>query len=138
MSIANPYVQNQLPTQTGSSIVPSSYVNINATTPSGYSYIPNNGVFTKFVKSEQEVITQPNPIAGCAFYIDGDNLILYAKYADGRPMEIYDMVLREPQVPHYVTMEDLTKLLDSKFDELSDEFSKKFVIRRENRGGTNG
>lgn len=136
MSITNPYVQNQNQTYP-SSTVPSSYVNINAATP-GYSYLPNNGVFTKFVKSEQEVIAQPNPIAGCAFFIDGDNLILYAKYADGRPMEIYDMVLREPQVPHYVTMEDLTKLLDSKFDELSNEFSKKFVIRREMKGGTNG
>lgn len=134
MAITNPYVQNQNQTP-----IPSSYVNINAATPTpGYSYVPNNGVFTRFVKSEQEAISQPNPAAGCAFYIDGDNLVLYAKYADGRPMEIYDMVLREPQVPHYVTMEDLTKLLDSKFDEYANEFSKKFVIRRENRGGTNG
>lgn len=134
MAITNPYVQNQNQTP-----IPSSYVNINAATPTpGYSYVPNNGVLTRFVKSEQEAASQPNPAAGCAFYIDGDNLVLYAKYADGRPMEIYDMALREPQVPHYVTMEDLTKLLDSKFDELTDEFSKKFVIRRENRGGTNG
>ena len=104
------------------------------TNPSATQNQYYNGVFTRFVSSEQEAAAHPNPQIGCAFFVDGENLVLYAKYADGRPMEIYDLTLREPVVPHYVTVEDLTRILDSKLDELS----KKFVVRRDNKGGTNG
>lgn len=89
MAITNPY------TQPAPYTTPQSYVNINAPIPNyGYTNPAQNGIFTRFVTSEQEVINQPNPVAGCQFYMDGENLVLYAKYADGRPMEVYDMKLR--------------------------------------------
>lgn len=91
-------------------------------------YQSPNGVFTKFVNSEQEVTSQANPLTGCSFYMDGDKLILYVKYADGRPMEIYDLVQRElPKPPNYLTVEEFNKIMDAKLDELS----RRFVIRKE-------
>lgn len=117
------------------SAYPQSYVNINAPTPN-YNFVNpvQNGVFTKFINSDQEAANQPNPPQGCAFYVDGEKLILYVKYADGRPMEIYDMKLREtPKAPQYLTAEDFNDILDRKLDELS----KKFVMRKD-RGNQNG
>lgn len=130
MAITNPY------TQPAPYTTPQSYVNINAPVPNyGYTNPAQNGIFTRFVSSEQEVINQPNPVAGCQFYMDGENLVLYAKYADGRPMEVYDMKLREaPKAPQYLTVDDFSNILDQKLDELS----KKFVLRKDNRGNNNG
>lgn len=109
---------------------PQPYVNINAPSP---SY--QNGIFTRFVNSENEAAMMPNPTVGCSFYVDGDNLVLYAKYADGRPMEIYDLVQRTEQAPQqqtqYLTEEKMYKILDEKLEEMS----KKFVIRREKNNG---
>ena len=113
---------------------PSSYVIINTPVPNYVNPAQNGGVFTKFVNSEQEAANQPNPVQGCAFYLDGEKLILYVKYADGRPMETYDMKLREaPKTPQYLTAEDFNDILDRKLDELS----KKFVMRKD-RGNQNG
>lgn len=108
--------------------------------PINNSFMPNynqpvyqnpiqSGVWTRFVNSEQEVIAAPNPITGCAFYIlDGDKPVIYAKYADGRAMETYDMVFRDPPTaPEYLTVDSFNRLMDSKLDELS----KKFVLRKE-------
>lgn len=115
-------------------VAPQSYVNINAPAP---NY--NSGVFTKFVSSEQEAFSQPNPVNGCSFFVDGENLVLYAKYADGRPMETYDLVLREPpRQPEPLTADSLSALLDKKFDDFENALSKKFVLRKENRGMQNG
>lgn len=117
---------------------PQPYVNIN--TPS-YSFL-GNGPTISFVNSEREALSRPNPINGCSFFIDGENLILYVKYADGREMETYDLVQRKPEIidsqsPSYVTADELSKILDEKLDALS----KKFVLRRDNkesRGNQNG
>ena len=114
---------------------PPSYVNINAPVPN-YNFVnpAQNGVVMRFVNSEQEAVNQPNPTQGCAFYLDGENLILSVKYADGRAMEVYDMKLREaPKTPQYLTAEDFNDILDRKLDELS----KKFVMRKD-RGNQNG
>lgn len=59
MAITNPYQPNQ------TAYTPQSYVNINATPNYTYPNSPQNGIFTKFVTSEQEVLNQPNPVAGC-------------------------------------------------------------------------
>lgn len=109
---------------------PQPYVNINAPSP---SY--QNGIFTRFVNSENEAAMMPNPTVGCSFFVDGDKLVLYAKYADGRPMEIYDLKQRttptsQPQ-NQYLTTDELNKILDEKLEEMS----KKFVIRRERNNG---
>ncbi len=110
---------------------PQSYVNIQA--PNAYNQ-NQNGILTRFVSSEAEAAQAPNPMNGCAFYIDGDNMILYAKYADGRPMETYDLKLRDiPKETPYVTANELNDLLDKKLE----EFGKKFVVKRD-RGVTNG
>ena len=109
---------------------PQSYVNFTMPTQPAYS---NNflGLYTRFVNSEQEAKNMPNPISGCAFYIldnDDPNPIIFAKYADGRPMETYDMVLREsPKSSEYLTVDTFNKI----FNEKMDEMSKRFVIRRE-------
>lgn len=132
MAINNPYAPNM---SNGVYQTPQSYVNINATPNYNYPNSPQNGIYTKFVTSEQEVMNQPNPVTGCSFYMDGENLVLYVKYADGRPMEVYDMKLREaPKAPQYLTVDDFSSILDKKLDELS----KKFVLRKENRGNQNG
>ena len=106
------------------------YVNINAPSP---SY--QNGIFTRFVNSENEAAMMPNPTVGCSFFVDGDKLVLYAKYADGRPMEIYDLKQRNIQTPQaqsqYLTAEELNRILDEKLEEMS----KKFVIRKERNNG---
>lgn len=133
MAITNPYAPNQQYTTPAQ--MPQSYVNINATPNYNYPNSPQNGIFTKFVTSEQEVLSSPNPVTGCAFYMDGENLIFYAKYADGRPMEVYDLKLRAtPKPPQYLTVDDFSNILDQKLDELS----KKFVLRKDNRGNNNG
>lgn len=114
---------------------PQPYVNINAPSPNYYaSNAQQNGIFTRFVNSENEAAMMPNPTVGCSFYVDGDNLVLYAKYADGRPMEIYDLKQRtapssQPvqNQPQYLTAEEMNKILDEKLEEMS----KKFVIRKE-------
>lgn len=132
MAFNNPYTNPN--NQFQSSAVPSyagpqSYVNF--TMPNTYT-AATNGLFTRFVNSEQEAASMPNPVSGCSFYVDGEKLILYAKYADGRPMEVYDMVLRDaPKSPEYLTVDQFNKLMDSKLDELS----KKFVIRKERNNG---
>lgn len=109
---------------------PQPYVNINAPSP---SY--QNGIFTRFVNSENEAAMMPNPTVGCSFFVDGDKLVLYAKYADGRPMEIYDLKQRTTPTPQpqnqYLTTDELNKILDEKLEEMS----KKFVIRRERNNG---
>lgn len=135
MAITNPYVNNNqtYPTYTAN---PSSYVNINAAVPN-YQFMNSaqNGIFTRFVSGEQEVNSLPNPTQGCAFYMDGENLVFYVKYADGRPMEVYDMKQRnEPKPLRYLTVDDLNDILNTKIDELS----KKFVLRRDTRGNNNG
>lgn len=113
---------------------PQSYVNINTPVPANANPAQNGGVFTKFISSEQEAANQPNPPQGCAFYLDGEKLILYVKYADGRPMETYDMKLREaPKAKQYLTADEFNDILDRKLDELS----KKFVMRKD-RGNQNG
>lgn len=94
------------------------------------------GPFTRFVSSEQEAINAQMVGNQTNFFVDGENLVLYAKYADGRPMETFDLVLREPpKQPEYVTVEDLHSYLDQKFE----EFGKKFQLRKDynNRGGQN-
>ena len=114
---------------------PQPYVNVNAPSPNYYaSNVQQNGIFTRFVSSENEANMMPNPTIGCAFYVDGDNLVLYAKYADGRPMEIYDLKQRTAQAPpqtqnqpQYLTADEMNKILDERFEEMS----KKFVIRKE-------
>lgn len=117
--------------QYGQYQVPQSYVNIMPNTQA----LPQQGIFTRFVSSEQEANAQPNPVNGCTFFVDGEHFILYAKYADGRPMETYDMVLRKPaEEEKPLTVKDLNDILDKRFEELN----KKFVIRKENRGGSNG
>ena len=109
---------------------PQPYVNINAPSP---SY--QNGIFTRFVNSENEAAMMPNPTVGCSFFVDGDKLVLYAKYSDGRPMEIYDLKQRTTPAPQpqkqYLTTDELNKILDEKLEEMS----KKFVIRRERNNG---
>ena len=94
------------------------YVNINAPSP---SY--QNGIFTRFVNSENEAAMMPNPTVGCSFFVDGDKLVLYAKYADGRPMEIYDLKQRTTPTPQphnqYLTTDELNKILDEKLEEMS-------------------
>lgn len=133
MAFNNPYTNpnNQFQSSAAPYAGPQSYVNF--TMPNNYSYpYTNNGLITRFVNSEQEAASMPNPTSGCAFYVDGEKLVLYAKYADGRPMEVYDMVLREaPKAPEYLTVDQFNKLMDSKMDELS----KKFVIRKERNNG---
>lgn len=122
MSIQNPYNQNY-----------------------NYQNQPNQQVvYTKFVNSEEEARNAiPVPQIGCTFGIDGNNMVLYAKYADGH-MEIYDMIQREPpKQPTPITEETFTTLLDQKltqyFNEFENSLSKKFVLRKDNynRGGTN-
>lgn len=123
--------QAQLPAQPAY-VGPQSYVNIQAPNNS-YN---QNGSFTRFVSSEAEALSMPNPAVGCSFYVDGENMILYAKYADGRPMEAYDLVLRENTANkegNYVTASELDEMLDKKLE----EFGKKFVVKRD-RGTTNG
>ena len=107
---------------------------INFTMPNTYQ-APTQGIFTRFVSSEQEAASMPNPVTGTAFFVDGDKLVLYAKYSDGRPMEIFDLVLREPpKQPQYVTMDELKSYLDEKFD----DFGKRYQLRKDyNRGGQN-
>lgn len=125
----NQFATPQFPT--GYQQYPQSYVNI---MPNAQAY-PQQGIVTRFVNSEQEANAQPNPTNGCAFFVDGEHFVLYAKYADGRPMETYDMVLRQPaEEEKPLTAKDLNDILDRRFEELS----KKFVIRKENRGGSNG
>lgn len=110
---------------------PQSYVNIQA--PNAYNQ-NQNGIITRYVSSEAEATQAPNPINGCAFYIDGDAMVLYVKYADGRSMETYDLKIRDiPKDNAYVTVDELNELLDKKFE----EFGKKFVVKRD-RGTTNG
>ena len=104
---------------------PQSYVNF--TMPNN-TPIHNNGVFTKFVDNEQEAINAPNPVNGCDFYMDGERLLLYVKYSDGRPMETYTLTLKEPPAPPKpLTAEELNDILDRRFDELS----KRFVMRKD-------
>ena len=112
---------------------PQPYVNINPVTPVPSYYQGQNGIFTRFVSSEAEAASMPNPAVGCSFYVDGEKLVLYAKYADGRPMEIYDLVQRNASAPttQYVTEEMMNKILDKRFEEMS----KKFVIRKERNNG---
>lgn len=113
---------------------PQPYVNINTPVPNYYQPA-QNGIFTRFVNNENEAAMMPNPTVGCSFYVDGDKLVLYAKYADGRPMEIYDLVQRTEQVPQqqtqYLTEEKMYKILDERLEELT----KKFVIRKERNNG---
>lgn len=112
---------------------PQSYVNFTMPSQPAYSS-PLLGIYTKFVNNEQEAAQAPNPVQGCAFYVldnSDSNPIIFAKYADGRPMETYDMVLREaPKAPEYLTVDSFNKI----FNEKMDEMSKKFVIRREKNG----
>lgn len=123
MAFNTPYIQQ-------AQYTPQPYVNINAPSP---SY--QNGIFTRFVNSENEAAMMPNPTVGCSFFVDGDKLVLYAKYADGRPMEIYDLKQRTTPAPQpqnqYLTTDELNKILDEKLEEMS----KKFVIRRERNNG---
>ena len=120
---------------------PQSYVNINAAQPNYYQppMSNGNGIYTKFVSSEQEAFSSiPVPQSGCAFGVDGEHMVFYAKYADGRPMEVYDMVLREPpKAPQPITTDALSELLDQKFNDFESALSKKFVLRKDNqnRGG---
>lgn len=122
--------QTQVPVQPAY-MGPQSYVNIQAPTNS-YN---QNGFYTRFVSSEAEALSMPNPNIGCSFYVDGENMILYTKYADGRPMEAYDLVLRENKTKEgeYMTVSEFDELLDKKLE----EFGKKFVVKRD-RGATNG
>lgn len=131
MSNNNPFLQHTQSAQTQYS-GPQSYVNF--TMPASYA-APQNGVFTRFVSSEQEASSMPQIGNGTNFFVDGENLILYAKYADGRPMETFDLVLRQPpKQPEYVTVEDFHNYLDEKFE----EFGKRFQLRKDyNRGGQN-
>lgn len=140
MALQNPYTPNNY-----SNGVPQSYVNINAPQPN-YPYQPfntGNGVFTKFVSSDQEALSNiPAPQNGCSFGVDGEHMVFYAKYADGH-MEIYDMIQREPpKQAEPLTADSLAALLDQKFNDFENNLSKKFVLRKDNynnRGGnTNG
>ncbi len=119
MAINNPYI-------------PSYNNGVYQTTQTQTTYQPQQRyISTFFVNTEQEAASMPNPVSGCSFYVvDGETPILIAKYADGRPMEVYDMQLRTPQpAPEYLTVDKFTELMNAKMDELS----KKFVIRNENR-----
>ena len=111
---------------------PQSYVNF--TMPNTPAYSNQYGLYTRFVNSEQEARNMPNPISGCAFYVldnDEPNPVIFAKYADGRPMEVYDMVLRDTgSTSEYLTVDAFNKI----FNEKMDEMSKRFVIRREKNG----
>ena len=113
MAINNPYIPNY---QNG----------IYQPTQTQTPFQQNNGVFTTFVKTEEEVASRPNPVTGCNFYIlDGDTPVIFAKYADGRPMEVYDMVLRQPPTPpEYLTVERFNELMDEKMEELAKRFQK--------------
>ena len=127
MAINNPYTY-QAPTQP--------YVNINAYNPTS---VNTPGVYTKFVGSEQEAYSNISiPPTGCAFGIDGDNMVLYARFADGH-MEIYDMVQRmPPKQPEPLTADAFSELLDKKLSDFENNLSKKFVLRKDNnqnRGG---
>lgn len=129
----NPFLQNPQQQTQSQYTGPQSYVNF--TMPNTYQ-APQNGLFTRFVSSEQEAASMPHIGNGTNFFIDGENLILYAKYADGRPMEAFKLVLKQPpKQPEYVTIDDLQSLLDEKFE----EFGKKFQLRKDynNRGGQN-
>ena len=139
MAINNPNTPNNFQANAFQTF-PQSYVNINAGQPSYYPPVSNgNGIYTKFVSNEQEALsTIPVPQSGCAFGVDGEHMVFYAKYADGRPMEVYDMVLRQPpKQPEPITTDSLSALLDQKFNDFESALSKKFVLRKDNlnRGG---
>lgn len=108
---------------------PQSYVNF--TMPNTPAYSTQYGLYTRFVNNEQEARNMPNPISGCAFYVldnENSNPVIFAKYADGRPMETYDMVLRENSGnSEYLTVDAFNKI----FDEKMNEMSRKFVLRRD-------
>lgn len=104
------------------------YLNPN---PGQYTQIQGS-VYARLVGSEQEALSMPNPATGCAFFIDGENLVTYVKYSDGRPMEIYDMQQRLPAPPpQYLTVDDFNRLMDEKMNELA----KRFVVRKERSNG---
>lgn len=87
---------------------------------------------TFFVKGEQEALQSPNPTIGCALYLNDNEQVMYAKYADGRPMETYDLVKREPpKPPEFVTKEDF----DKKFDELMAMLKQNNYQRKERHNG---
>lgn len=124
MAINNPYI-------------PSYNNGVYQTTQTQTTYQPQQRyINTFFINSEQEAASMPNPVTGCSFYVvDGETPILIAKYADGRPMEVYEMKLRAPAPQtQYLTEERFEQLMNEKMDELS----KKFVIRNERRERNNG
>ena len=85
---------------------------------------------TFFVNNINEAINSPNPTFGCALYLNQNELEMYAKYSDGRSMETYTLVKKEPPAPpEYVTKEDL----DKKFEELMNMLKKhnNYIPRKE-------
>lgn len=131
---------NQTPQQPiAPSYTPQSYVNINATAPNPYQYYTtnNNAVVINLLNSDQEANYMQIGQNGYAFGLLENNGVMtfFIKYSDGRPMEVYDMTLREPpREPQYLTVDDFSSILDQKLDELS----KKFVMRKDNSRGNGG
>lgn len=76
-------------------------------------------VQARFVASKQEAFMVPAPTLGCLFCFDQNQMELYVKYADGREMEEYELVKKEPPAPpKYLTEEEVGSMLDKKFEEL--------------------
>ena len=121
--------------------IPSYNNGVYQTTTTQATYQPQQRyISTFFINSEQEAASMPNPVTGCSFYVvDGDTPVLIAKYADGRPMEVYDMQLRAPQPQtQYLTEEKLYSILDERMEKLTQMFDKKFVIRNDRKERNNG
>lgn len=91
-------------------------------------------VQARFVTSRQEAETIPNPTLGCLFCFDQNEMLVYVKYADGRIMEEYEMVKKEPPAPpKYLTEEDVSKMLDDKFTELKEMLNKQNNYKKKER-----
>lgn len=115
-----------IPTYTNpsGSIISNPYISSQTITP--------NTIQTFFVSGEQEAAISPNPTMGCSLYLNRNEQVMYAKYADGRPMETYDLVKREPpKPPEFVTREDF----DKKFDEIMSILKHNNYQRKEKHNG---
>lgn len=90
-----------------------------------FNMSPIMPVQARFVASDQEAAMVPNPTIGCLFCFNQNIMEVYVKYADGRPMETYELNKKEPPAPpKYITEDDVSKMLDEKFSELKEMISK--------------